>query len=165
MRKSNIKPVPEGYHTLTPSLMVRDAVRAIEFYEQAFGAQERYRLMTPDNKWVAHAELKIGDSIIMLAEEMPGYELSAPASAGTTSVSFYVYVEDVDTAFQRAVDAGATVKMDVQNSFWGDRIGQVIDPSGHLWTLATHVEEVSPEEIAARGHEEFEKMLQEAGQR
>ncbi|MBM4026014.1 MAG: VOC family protein [Planctomycetes bacterium] len=162
MKTSHVKPIPEGYRTITPVLTVRDAAQVIEFYKEAFGAEERYRMMTPDGKWVAHAELKIGDSIFMLSDEMPGMESSSPASLGGTSVWFFVYVEDVDAAFERAVAAGATVKMPVQDMFWGDRTGEVADPAGHRWTLATHIEDLSPEETAARGREFFEKMMQGA---
>jgi PhnB protein len=161
--KRKVKPIPEGHPTVTPCLTVHDAAQVIEFYKEAFGAEERYRMPTPDGKLVAHAELKIGDSVFMLADEMPGQGCSAPPSFGGSPVNFYVYVKDVDAAFQRAVDAGATVKEPVKNAFWGDRMGQVIDPSGYLWMLATHVEDVSPEELRKRGQKEFEKMLQGAG--
>jgi PhnB protein len=162
--KSDVKPIPEGYQKITPFLTVRDAARVIEFYKEAFGAQERYRMLTPDGKWVAHAELKIGDSVFMLSDEMPGQECESPQSLGGTSVGFYVYVDDVDAVFDQAVAAGATVKRPVQEMFWGDRTGDVFDPAGHLWTLATHVEDVSPEELRTRGQEVFEKMMQGAGQ-
>lgn len=164
MKKSDVKPIAAGYPTLTPFLTVHDAARVIEFYREAFGAEERYRMLTPDDKWVAHAELKIGDSVLMLSDEMPGQECSSPQTLGGTPVGFYVYVKDVDAAFERAVAAGAIVRRPVQNMFWGDRTGEVLDPSGHLWTLATHVEDLSPEEIANRGREAFEKMLQGTGQ-
>ena len=163
MKASNVKPIPEAYRTLTPFLTVHNAVQIIKFYKEAFGAEERYRMMTPDNQWVAHAELKIGDSVFMLSDEMPGQECRAPESLGGTSVGFYLYVENVDAAFERAVEAGATIKRPVQDMFWGDRTGEVFDPSGHLWTLATHVEDLSPEEMAERGQKAFEKMMQEAG--
>ncbi len=162
--KGKVKPIPEGYRTLTPSLTVSDGARAIEFYKNGLGAEERYRMPTPDGKHVIHAELKIGDSVFMLGEEMASGGCRSPQSFGGTPVAFYVYVEDVDSAFERAVAAGAEVKMPVENMFWGDRIGSVTDPSGHVWTLATHVEEVSPEEMAKRAREFTEKMLQHAGQ-
>lgn len=153
-----VDPIPEGYHTLTPMLTVKNAVSVIDFYKKAFGAEERFRMQTPDGNGVMHAELKIGDSIIMLGEEMPGDGCRSPASFGGTPVSFYVYVEDVDAAFKTAVDAGAKEKMPVQDMFWGDRIGEVIDPSGHVWTLATHTQDLSEEEIRKRGQEFFENM-------
>jgi PhnB protein len=155
--KNEVKPIPEGYHTLTPVLTVQDAARVIEFYEQAFGAEERFRMPTPDGKWVAHAELKIGDSNLMLADEMPGEECRSPLSFGGTPVGFYLYVEDVDAAFKRAVDAGGKVKTQVQDMFWGDRTGEIVDPSGHVWTLATHVEDLSSEEVEVRAREAFAK--------
>lgn len=161
--KKEIRPIPEGYRTLTPFLTVHDAARVIEFYKEAFGAEERYRLSTPDGKWVAHAEMKIGDSIFMLSDDMPGQEYGSPLALGGTPVGFYLYVEDVDAAFDRAVAAGAKVRMPVQDMFWGDRTGEVTDPSGYIWTLATHVEDITPEELAKRSQEAFEKMLQESG--
>lgn len=165
MKQKDVKPIPEGYPTVTPALTVRDAAHMIEFYKEAFGAQERYRMPTPDGKGIAHAELRIGDSVFMLGEEMPGQECGgSPLMLGGTAVNFYVYVKDVNAAFDRAVGAGATIKQPVENMFWGDRIGTVIDPSGHIWTLATRVEEVSPEELEKRGREAFEKMLQTANQ-
>jgi PhnB protein len=165
MKNENVKPIPEGYHTMTPALTVQDGARMIEFYQKAFGAQERYRMPTPDGKHVAHAELQIGDSAFMLGEEMPGSDCGGtPNSLGGVSVGFYLYVEDVQAAFDQAVAAGATVKQPPEDMFWGDRIGTVTDPSGHSWTLASHVEDVPPDEIARRGKEAFEKMYQGAGQ-
>jgi uncharacterized glyoxalase superfamily protein PhnB len=161
MKRKDVKPIPEGYSTVTPTLTVNDGARMIDFYKEAFGAEERFRMPMPDGKGIAHAEMKIGDSIFMLGDEMPAEESSrSPQSLGGTPVSFYIYVEDVDKAFERAVSAGATVKMPVTNMFWGDRMGTVTDPSGYMWSLATHVEEVSPKELEKRGREEFEKMLQ-----
>jgi PhnB protein len=162
--KRKVKPIPDASRTLTPVLTVSNAARAIEFYKEAFGAEERYRMPTPDGKHVIHAEMKIGDSVFMLGEEMPGQDCRSPQTLGGTPVGFYVYVEDVDRAFERAVDAGAEVKMPVKDMFWGDRTGSVTDPSGHVWMLATHVEDVSPEEMARRGREFSEKMMQHAGQ-
>jgi uncharacterized glyoxalase superfamily protein PhnB len=159
--KRKVKPIPDEYRTLTPALTVHNAAEVIEFYKEALGARERSRMTTPDGKWVIHAELKIGDSTFMLGEEMPGMEHRSPQSLGGTSVGFYVYVEDVDAAFERAVAAGATVKEPVADMFWGDRVGTVLDPSGHVWMLATHVEDVEPEELRKRGREAMEKMLLE----
>jgi PhnB protein len=160
-KDANVKPVPEGYPTIIPALTVHDAARMIDFYKEAFGAQERFRMPTPDGKSIAHAEMKIGDSVFMLGEEMPGNECGSPQSLGGTAVGFYIYVQDVDDAFDRAVSAGGTIKHRVENMFWGDRTGTVADPSGHIWTLASRVEEVSPEELDKRGREAFEKMMQE----
>ena len=153
--KTNVNPIPEGYQTLTPLLTVQNAAGVIDFYKKAFAAEERFRMPTPDGKWVVHAELKIGDSILMLSDEMPGHECRSPLSLGGTPVGFYMDVEDVDLAFKTAIDAGAKVKTPVQDMFWGDRVGEVIDPSGYVWTLATHVEDLTVEEIEKRGREAF----------
>ena len=145
--------VPEGYHTVTPALTVKHGAEAIEFYKRAFGAQEVMRMNNPDGK-IMHAEIKVGDSRIMLNDEMPDMGCLSPASVGGPTGSLYLYVPDVDAAFQRAVTAGAKVLMPVTDMFWGDRFGQVEDSSGHRWSLATHVEDLAPEEIAQR-HREF----------
>ena len=142
------KPVPEGYHSVTPYLIVHDANGAIDFYSRAFGAEEVLRLPMGDR--LAHAEIRIGDSMIMLADEFPDMGHLGPKSRGGTTVSLMLYVEDVDAAFQRALDAGATEKRPVENQFWGDRMGTLTDPYGHMWSLATNVEEVSPEEMQRR---------------
>ncbi len=160
--KGKVKPIPEGYRTITPELTVHEAAKAIEFYKKAFGAEERFRMNTPDGKCVAHAELKIGDSIFMLSDEMPGQSCE-PSALGETCVGFYLYVDNVDAVFEKAVDAGATVKEPLKDAFWGDRIGKIIDPAGHEWILATHVEDVSNDELSQRAKEEFKKMFQEAG--
>jgi uncharacterized glyoxalase superfamily protein PhnB len=162
-KDTNVKHIPEGYSTITPILTVHDGAGMIEFYKNAFGAEERFRMPMPDGKGIAHAEMKIGNSVFMMGDEMPHEESSrSPQSLGGTPVGFYIYVEDVDKAFDRAVSAGATVKMPVENMFWGDRMGTVIDPSGYMWSLATQVENVSPEELEKRSKKEFDKMLQEA---
>jgi len=145
---SRVKEIPKGFHTVTPYLTVTDSARAIEFYKRAFGAEELYRVEGPDGK-VAHAEIKIGDSIIMLSDEMPGWGRS-PQSLGGTAVDIFLYVEDVDRIFKRAVAAGAKVEMAVSDQFWGDRYGRVTDPFGHSWSLATHKEDVPPEELRKR---------------
>lgn len=160
----DVKPIPRGYSTVTPILTVRDAARMIDFYKEAFGARERYRMPMPDGKGIAHVEIEVGDSVIMLGEEMPEPEWgSSPHTLGGTAVGFYIYVKDVDDAFDRAVSAGAAIKHSLENAFWGDRTGTVTDPSGHMWTLATHIEDVSDDELVRRGKEAFEKMLQETG--
>ncbi len=150
-----VKPVPEGYGTLTPYLIARNAARAIEFYTSAFGAKELYRLPGPSGQ-VGHAELQIGDSRFMLADESPDRGAVAPRAEQGHSVSFLVYVADVDAAFRRAIDAGATQLRAVENQFYGDRAGTLKDPFGHQWTLATHVEDVSSDEMRRRA----EKMSQ-----
>ncbi len=147
-----VKPIPEGYHALTPYLAVDDAARAIDFYERAFGARERGRMPAPDGR-VAHAELAIGDSVVMLSDPFPQETCKAPTELGGTSVAVFLYVEDVDAVVQRAVDAGATVTTPVEDQFWGDRYGKVTDPFGHEWQIATHKEDLTPEEIAERGKE------------
>ena len=153
-----VKPIPEGYHTLTPSLTVRDAARAIEFYKHAFGAVDRGAMKDPNGK-VIHAELKIGDSIIMLADEFPEFGSVSPQSGGSTSMALHIYVEDVDKAFDRAVKAGAHVEMPVMDQFWGDRFGSLKDPFGHKWSIATHTRDLSHEEMK-RGMEDAMAKMQ-----
>ena len=144
-----VKPIPEGYHTATPYLIIEGAAEAIEFYKQAFGATELFRFPAPDGK-IGHAEIKIGDSPIMVADAYPDMGYNGPKSLGGSPVSLMIYVEDVDTVFNRAVDAGATVKEAVTDKFYGDRIGTLIDPFGHVWHVATHKEDVSVEEMEKR---------------
>jgi len=158
-----VKKIPDGFHTVTPELAIRNGAETIEFYKRAFGAEERMRVPGPDGKSVMHAELKIGDSIVMVSEEQPGFGCRAPASAGGPTSALYLYVPDVDAAFKRAVNAGARVTMPVTDMFWGDRFGQVEDPSGHRWGLATHTEDVPPDEMARRQREFFTKMGQPKG--
>jgi PhnB protein len=153
---SKVREIPKGFHTVTPYLIVTDGARAIDFYKRAFRAQELLRLDGPDGK-VAHAELKIGDSIIMLSEETPGHTRS-PQSLGGTAVDIMLYVKDVDQAFDQAVAAGAKVTMPLSDMFWGDRYGQVTDPFGHSWSLATHKEDVLPEELRKRTQAAMAKM-------
>jgi PhnB protein len=144
-----VDPIPEGYRTVTPYLAVDDAAAAIEFYKQAFGAKERGRMDTPGGK-IGHAELEIGDSLVMLADALPQFATRSPKELGGTTVGVFMYVEDVDAVVKQAVDAGATVTTEVEDQFWGDRYGSVTDPFGHLWSIATHVEDVPPEEMAER---------------
>jgi PhnB protein len=153
-----VQPIPDGYHTLTVYLIVRNAAEAIEFYKHAFAAEERLRMPNPDGKTIGHAELKIGDSMLMLADEQPGAFGKSPQTLGGTPFCFVMYVENVDAAFQRAVDAGATVIRPLEDKFYGDRTGIVIDPYGHQWALMSHVEDVSPEELAKRAAAEHAKM-------
>ena len=153
-----VKPIPEGYHTLTAYLAVDDAAAAIEFYKEAFGATERGRMDAPGGK-IGHAELQIGDSVFMLSDPFPQSSVKSPKEAGTTTSSIFVYSEDVDAAIQRAVDAGATVEQEPTDMFWGDRFGSVADPFGHRWAIATHIEDVSPEEMAERGKAAMAEML------
>lgn len=143
------KPIPEGYHTATPYLIIRGASAAIEFYKKAFGAIELFRFPAPGGK-IGHAEIKIGDSPIMLADEYPEMGYKGPQSLGGSPVSRMIYVEDVDSIFNRAVAAGASVKEAVQDKFYGDRIGTLTDPFGHVWHVSTHKEDVSMEEMERR---------------
>lgn len=156
-----VKPVPAGYHTLTPTLTIRGVDKALDFYKLAFGAEERMRFFAPDEKTIMHAELMIGNSIIMLNEEYPGMGCRGPQALGGTSVGLYLYVQDADHLFNRAVSAGAKVDMPVTNMFWGDRCGQVTDPFGHKWTLATHKEDLSPQEMRKRAEAFFAQMALE----
>jgi PhnB protein len=144
-----VRPVPEGYHTTTPYLTVNDAAGAIDFYKRAFGATEIARMDGPPGK-IAHAEIKIGDSMIMLSDEMPGSDVRSPKSLGGTSMSIFLYVEKVDSVFKQAVSAGAKSTMEPADMFWGDRFGKLIDPYGHSWALATHIEDVTPAEMEKR---------------
>ena len=148
------KPIPEGYHTITPYIAVDDATKAIEFYKRAFGATERGVMPAPDGK-IAHAELEIGDSLIMLSDPFPQSSAKPPKEVGGSTSAIFLYVEDVDSVVQDAVDAGATITVPIEDMFWGDRFGQVTDPFGHLWQIATRVEEVSPEEMEVRAREAF----------
>ena len=153
-----VKPIPEGYHSVTPYLVVDDAAKAIDFYKQAFGAEEKFRLPMGDR--IGHAEIKIGDSFIMLADEFPDMGHLGPKARGGTTVSLMVYVPDVDTAFKKALDAGAKQERPVENQFWGDRLGSLTDPFGHKWSLATHIEEVPEAEIGQRFEEWSAKQKQ-----
>ncbi len=144
-----VNPVPEGYPRVSPYLCVDGASAAIDFYSQVFGATERMRMPSPDGK-IGHAELQIGDSLIMLSDEWPDMDQRGPRSIGGTPVTLSVYVDDVDAVFDRAVTAGATPLRPVENQFYGDRTGYFEDPFGHRWSVATHVEDVSPDEMARR---------------
>jgi PhnB protein len=143
------KPIPDGYHSVTPYLAVENAAAAIDYYKKVFGAKERVRMATPDGK-IGHAELELGDSVVMLADAQPQFSTRAPTEVGATTASIFMYVEDVDTVVKGALDAGATMLMEVADQFWGDRFGTVQDPFGHQWSIATHIEDVPPEEIEER---------------
>lgn len=145
----SVKPIPDGYHTATPYLIIRGAADAIEFYKKAFGATELFRFPAPDGK-IGHAEIKIGDSPIMIADEFPEMGYKGPQTLGGSPVSLMIYVNDVDTVFDRAVAAGASVKEAVSDKFYGDRIGTLTDPFGHVWHVSTHKEDVSVEEMERR---------------
>ena len=141
-----VQTTPAGYHSVTPYLVVRGAAKALDFYARAFGAKEKFRL--PMGDVIGHAEILIGDSHVMLADEMEGHQ--SPPSLGGTPVSLMIYTPDVDAMFKRAIAAGATQKRPVEDQFYGDRTGVLVDPFGHVWSIATHVEDVSEEEIARR---------------
>ena len=144
-----VNPIPDGYHSVTPYLIVNDGARAIEFYKQAFGATELFRMEGPDGR-IGHAEIRIGDSHVMLADEHPQMNARSPQSFGGSPVSLMLYVDDVDSTVGRAVEAGAKLTRPVADQFYGDRTGGVEDPFGHAWYVATHVEDVPPEELKKR---------------
>jgi PhnB protein len=146
---ANVKPIPDGYHSVTPYLIIKGASDAIEFYKKAFGATELFRMPGPGGK-IGHAEIKIGDSPIMLSDENPGLGYTSPTTLGGTPVSLMIYVDDVDTIFKQAIAAGGEQQKAVQDQFYGDRSGSLKDPFGHVWHVATHKEDVSPEEMEKR---------------
>ena len=154
----HVRAVPEGCHTVTPYLTVRGADRAIEFYKRAFGAKEQMRMPGPGGNGIMHAELKIGDSRVFLSDEFPDMGCRSPQSLGGTASSLHLYVKDVDAAFKKAVAAGAQVKMPVADMFWGDRYGKLIDPFGHEWGIATHKDDLTPQEISKRAKAFFAQM-------
>lgn len=143
---------PAGYHTATPYLRMKRAVQAIEFYQRAFGAVEIMRLPMPDGR-LGHAEMRIGDSVVMLSDEYPEMGIVGPETLGNTTMSLMIYVPDVDAQVRQAVSAGATLTMPAADQFWGDRMGKVKDPFGHEWSIATHLEDLSPEEMSRRFQE------------
>lgn len=144
----SVKPIPDGYHSVTPYLTLNDAAAAIDFYAKAFGAKEVFRM--PMGNKIGHAEILIGDSHVMLSDEWPDMGILSPRSRGGTTASLMIYLPDVDKAYDRAIAAGATKERAVDNQFWGDRMGTLVDPFGHRWTLATHVEDVAPDEMQER---------------
>jgi PhnB protein len=158
------KPVPKGFHTVTPSLVVRNAAQAIDFYKKALGAEELMRMATPNGK-IGHAELKVGDSIIFLTEESPEMGNKSPQTLGGSASSLYLYVEDVDKAFQRAIDAGGKSTMPVADMFWGDRFGTFSDPYGHNWGLSTHVQDLSEQEIEKAAKDFYAQMAKQQPQK
>jgi len=151
------KPIPEGYPALMPYLAVDDAAQAIDFYKRGFGANERMRMPGPDGK-IGHAELEIGSAVVMLADPFPQASAKPPKELGGTSMALFLYVDDVDAFVKQAVDAGATLATPVDDMFWGDRSGKITDPFGHEWQIATHVEDVPPEEMAERAKEAMASM-------
>jgi uncharacterized glyoxalase superfamily protein PhnB len=158
------KPIPDGYSTVTASLIVKGGVAAIEFYKKAFGAQEIYRFPGPDGNSIMHAELKIGNSHVMLSDEMPQMNCRSPQSLGGTGIYIYMYIENADETFNKAIAAGAKPTMPLMDAFWGDRFGQIQDPFGHIqdpfghiWGIATRKIDMSPEELAKAGQEFFKQ--------
>jgi len=153
------QPIPAGFHTITPSLTVRDAAQAIDFYKKALGAEERMRMAGPDGK-ITHAELKIGNSVIFLNDEVPAWGCKSPQTLGGSPSGFYLYVEDVDSAFKRATGAGGKETMPVTDMFWGDRMGNFSDPYGYTWTLATHTQDLTEREMEEGAKEFYAQMAQ-----
>jgi PhnB protein len=153
-----VQAVPEGYQTVTPYLCVDDAAAAIEFYARAFGANERVRMDGPEGK-IAHSELEIGSSVVMVSDPFPQSNVKPPKELGGTTTGIFLYVEDVDEVFRQAVDVGATPNSEPEDMFWGDRFATVADPFGHSWQLATHVEDVPPEEMAERSKAAMAAMM------
>ncbi|QIF01603.1 VOC family protein [Roseimicrobium sp. ORNL1] len=149
-----VKKKPDGYHSVTPSLVIRNAAEALDFYKKAFDAKEVYRLGTPEGK-IVHGEIQIGDSRVMVSDEFPEWESFAPQSIGGTPATLLIYVDDVDAAYRQALEAGASKMSEPADQFWGDRMAGLYDPYGHRWSLATHIENVSPEEISRRAGKFF----------
>ena len=158
-----VKAIPDGHHAVTPSLVVHDADAAIRFYQQAFGAVEVARFPNPNGKGILHAVIKIGDSLVFLSDEFPDMGNRSPKTLGGTSAGIYLYVEDVDALYPKAVAAGAQPRVPLMDMFWGDRYGRVVDPFGYEWALATHKEDVSPEEMGQRALAFFAKQSKPPG--
>ena len=154
---NDVKKIPDGYHSITPMLIVKDGLKAIEYYKKVFGAIDKGTMMMPDNKSVAHAELMIGDSKIMLSDEFPKMKSLSPTSIGGSPVSLYLYVEDVDKIFNLAVAEGGKSLFPVQDRFYGDRHGSIQDPFGHIWSIATHIKDLTEEEMKKAAEEAFSK--------
>ncbi len=157
------KPIPQGMHTLTPNLVVRDCAKAVEFYKRAFGAEEKNRFTAPDGKSIWHTELRIGDSVFFMNDEMPGMTSGAPTADRPAPVTMWLYVPDCDASYRRAVDAGATSARPPEDAFWGDRCASVKDPYGYNWSFATHQKDMTKEEMRRAG-EEFAHRMQQQGQ-
>ena len=155
---TEVKKIPDGYHSVTPALIVNDGLKAIEYYKKVFGANQRACMMMPDGKKVAHAELEIGDSVIMMGDEFLEMKYLSPTTIGGSPVSLVLYVEDVDKTFNLAVSEGAKVLDPVADQFWGDRLGSIEDPFGHRWSIMTHIKDLTPEEMKKTAEEAFAKM-------
>ena len=159
-----VKPIPDGFNSVSAYLIVRNSVDALDFYKKAFGAEACSRMAGPDGESTMHAEMRIGNSTVMLSDENPQWEMKSPQTLGGSPTSLHIYVEDADEVFNRAVAAGCTVKAPLMDAFWGDRYGKLVDPFGHEWGIATHKEDLSEEEIAKRGAEWFANMGGDCGQ-
>ncbi len=160
---ATVNPIPEGFNSVSAHLVLQDVAKAIEYYKQAFGAQEIFRMPGPDGESIMHAEVRIGNSIVMLAAEMPQFAgPKSPQTLDGTTVSIHLYVEDVDAVYDQAVKAGATATMPAMDTFWGDRYGKIQDPFGHVWGIATRIKNLTPEEIG-QGAETFFKEMAENG--
>jgi uncharacterized glyoxalase superfamily protein PhnB len=159
---SKVKPIPDGFHTITPTMIIKDANKAIKFYEKAFGAELILRMAGPNDS-VMHAEIKIGDSIIMMGEEWPGHHVQSPATIKGTTGTLNIYVNDVDTAHKKAVEAGAKEIMAPADMFWGDRFSAIMDPFGHSWSLAIHIMDMTPEECQKAADEWMASMAKGGG--
>ncbi|MBI3467005.1 MAG: VOC family protein [Planctomycetes bacterium] len=157
-----VKPVPDGFNTVSAYMVVRNTVEALEFYNKAFGAETKGRMPGPDGKSTAHAEMRIGNSTVMLTDENPQWGAKSPLTLGGTGVTLHIYVEDADALFKRAVAAGCTPTMPIMDAFWGDRYGKVTDPFGHGWGIATHKEDLTHEQVAKRAAEWFASMARGA---
>ncbi len=155
---AQVNPIPKGMHTLTPGLVLKDCAKAIDFYKKALGAQEVTRMQAPDGKSVWHAELRIGDSVVYLGDEMPGMSRAAPTAANPSPVTLWLYVQDSDAAYRRAMGAGAKSTMEPADMFWGDRCSGVADPYGYLWSFATRQKEMTDAEMRRAGEEFARKM-------
>ena len=155
---STVKPIPDGFHTLSPHIVVRDVAKAIAFYQAAFGAEKVHVHYMPDGKTVMHAQIRIGDSPVLIAEECEQWGSKSPLLLGATPVKLHLYVKDADAVFDRAVNAGATVTMPMADMFWGDRYGMVVDPFGHQWSIATHTKDMTPDEMARAAQDAMVRM-------
>jgi len=159
---ARVKAIPKGYHAITPHLVVKDGNTAIAFYKKAFGAKEIARMPGPDGKSIMHSELQFGDSFVMLNDEFPQMGIYGPSADKRSPVTIHLYVDDVDEVFRKAIAEGAKETMPVRDQFWGDRYGKLLDPFGHQWSIATHIEDVPPDEMKARAKKAF-KEFEELG--
>ena len=153
-----VKPIPDGFNTVSAYLIVKNSVEALEFYQKALGAEAGIRMPTPDGQGTMHAEMRIGNSTVLLTDENPQWEMKSPETLGGSAQSLHIYVDDADKLFNRAVEAGCTVRAPLMDAFWGDRFGKVTDPFGHEWGIATHKEDVPAEEMGKRAAEWFASM-------